>query len=111
MASKHLLVLSGADACDNHGSMQGAEVGGHFEFTPPLRGSQDDMAAETVSATVSAHSEYSPLPSGGTPSPVSTHTTQRTQRNARTPNLGCGVVKLRHSLASVATVSVSVSAE
>jgi hypothetical protein len=36
-------------------SLQEAEVGGAFEYTPPLRSSGVDLAAEAVAATVAAH--------------------------------------------------------
>ena len=44
--------------------LQQAEEGGEFEFTPPLRESQDDLAEGPVSRIVKERSGYEPLVSG-----------------------------------------------
>ena len=41
--------------------LQDAEVGGEFEFTPPIRQSDDDLAEGIVAATVRSHSEFMPV--------------------------------------------------
>lgn len=41
--------------------LQQSEGGGHFEYSPPLRTNQDDLAVSEVSRILNFHSEYSPL--------------------------------------------------
>ena len=40
--------------------LQRAERGGEFEFTPPIRSTNTDLALETVASTVTKHSRYCP---------------------------------------------------
>ena len=49
--------------------LQQSDAGGEFEFTPPLRRSQDDLAAPAVASAIASYSPYRPTVGDSLPPP------------------------------------------